>query len=55
MREVLAKIAADPDALRDLHCYSGIVFLGAGCWLYAPGAGLIAVGVALFYLALRRK
>lgn len=54
MREVLARVITEVDA-RDVHCYGGLLLAGAGAWLYAPGAALIAVGVALFYLALRRK
>lgn len=53
MSEALAKITASVD-LRDIHCYSGIVLVGAGAGVYSLGAGLIVVGLALFYLALRR-
>lgn len=53
MREVVAKVVAEVDA-RDVHCYGGLLLVAAGCWLYAPGAAMIVVGVALFYLALRR-
>lgn len=40
--------------LRDAHCYGGLLLVAMGCTLYAPGAGLIAVGLGLFFLALRQ-
>lgn len=54
MRDVVTRALAAVD-LRDIHCYGGLVLVGAGAWLYAPGAGLIVVGAALFYLALRDR
>ena len=42
-----------PD-IRDVHCYGGLLLVGVGAAFYTVPAGLIAVGLALFYLALRR-
>lgn len=44
----------DPETLIDLHAYGGILLAGAGlAMIYVPAA-LVAVGAALFYLAVRR-
>lgn len=51
MRALVAKVAAEIGA-RELHCYGGLLVVGvagsAGAWSW------VAVGGALFYLALRR-
>ena len=53
MKQVALRVLKTID-VRDLHCYGGLALVGVGCWIYAPGASLIVVGAALFYLALRR-
>lgn len=50
MREAIKKALAEIDA-RDAHCYGGVLLVGVGAALVAPAAGLIVVGLALFYLA----
>lgn len=52
------------DALRDAHCYGGIALAGAGAGaavaaltgarLAGIGVGLLIVGVALFWLSVRK-
>ena len=44
----------DPETLIDLHAYGGIALAGAGLALIYVPAALVAVGAALFYLAVRR-
>ena len=44
----------DPETLQDLHAYGGILLAGAGLALIYIPAALVAVGAALFYLAVRR-
>jgi len=44
----------DPETLQDLHAYGGILLAGAGLALIYVPAALVAVGAALFYLAVRR-
>lgn len=39
--------------LRDLHIYGGLALIGYGGWLVHPAAGLMPVGLALFYIGWR--
>ena len=42
------------DELRDLHAYGGVALVAVGCGWLEPATGLIAAGMGLIYLALRK-